>query len=175
MKIIYQVVPILREYLKDGVLGKEAEAEIDKIEREARKLGKPGEAREEAAPRNRGQGAGWQWTHVESGVSSDWLALNRMVLSLVEDYVRRNSVDDLEQLQKAFPPECAFPSAFVDNRDAPRLAPKRLFMQNPIKLGNGTFAVVTNQWAADGPNAEEKFSRFKKRMEENGYTIRRAG
>ena len=40
-KIIYQVVPILREYLKDGVLGKEAEAEIDKIEREARKLEKP--------------------------------------------------------------------------------------------------------------------------------------
>ena len=45
-KIIYQVVPILREYLKDGVLGKEAAAEIDKIEREARKLGKPGREKE---------------------------------------------------------------------------------------------------------------------------------
>ena len=39
-KIIYQVVPILREYLKDGVLKKEAAGEIDAIEEEARKLGK---------------------------------------------------------------------------------------------------------------------------------------
>ena len=171
-KIIYQVVPILREYLKDGVLGKEAEAEIDKIEREARKLGKSGEAREEAAPRNRGQGSGWRWTHIESGVSSDWLALNRMVLSLVEDYVRRNSVDDLEQLQKAFPSECSFKSAFVEDKNAPHIDSGRFFMRNPVKLGNGKFAVVTNQWASTGPTAARIFPRFKKRMKELGYTIR---
>ena len=39
-KILYQVVPILREYVKDGVLMNSAEKEIDKIEEEARKLGK---------------------------------------------------------------------------------------------------------------------------------------
>ena len=36
--IIYQVVPILREYLKDGVLGKEAEAMVDEIEAKAREF-----------------------------------------------------------------------------------------------------------------------------------------
>ena len=39
-KIIYQVVPILREYVKDGVLKKSAEEEINKIEEDAKKLGK---------------------------------------------------------------------------------------------------------------------------------------
>ena len=37
-KIIYQVVPILREYVKDGVLISEAEKDIDKIETDAKKL-----------------------------------------------------------------------------------------------------------------------------------------
>ena len=36
--IIYQVVPILREYLKDGVLGKETEEKIDGIEKKARAM-----------------------------------------------------------------------------------------------------------------------------------------
>ena len=40
-KIIYQVVPILREYLKDGVLKKEAKMEIDAIEQLARKKTTP--------------------------------------------------------------------------------------------------------------------------------------
>ena len=39
-KIIYQVVPILREYIKDGVLIKTAEKEIDEIEKDAKELGK---------------------------------------------------------------------------------------------------------------------------------------
>ena len=36
-KVIFQVVPILREYLKDGILLKEAEAEINAIEEAAKK------------------------------------------------------------------------------------------------------------------------------------------
>ena len=39
-KIIYQVVPILREYVKDGVLTDPAADVINKIEEDARKLGK---------------------------------------------------------------------------------------------------------------------------------------
>ena len=39
-RIIYQVVPILREYVKDGVLTKPAKKEIDKIEEDAKNLGK---------------------------------------------------------------------------------------------------------------------------------------
>ena len=39
-KIIYQVIPILREYVKDGVLIKSAKKEIDKIEEDAKNLGK---------------------------------------------------------------------------------------------------------------------------------------
>ena len=45
-KVIFQVVPILREYLKDGILLKEAEAEIDAIENEAHAL-LPGENKSE--------------------------------------------------------------------------------------------------------------------------------
>ena len=37
-KIIYQVVPILREYLKDGVLKREAAAEVDRIGEKAKRL-----------------------------------------------------------------------------------------------------------------------------------------
>ena len=42
MKILYQVVPILREYLKDGVLMKGAEEKIDAIKGAAENLGKSG-------------------------------------------------------------------------------------------------------------------------------------
>ena len=39
-KIIWQVIPILREYVKDGVLAKAAESEINDIEEDAKDLGK---------------------------------------------------------------------------------------------------------------------------------------
>ena len=173
-KIIYQIVPILREYLKDGILKKEAKAEIDAIEEEARKLGKSDKQGEGVTVlQNKGQRSEWRWTHTKSATSSEWLPLNRMVLSLVEDYVRRNSVADLAQLQQAFPKECAFRTSVVEDKDALLIPHDRFFMRNPIQLGDGKFAIVSNQWAWTGPTAKKIFPRFKRRVGELGYEISR--
>ena len=148
-KIIYQVVPILREYVKDGVLKKEAKTEIDAIEKEARTM----LVSFSAQPASQ-QGGKWCWTHHKSGKSFEALHLNRMVLALVQHCVTEEQIFSLAKLQEKFPKECAKSPAFVlgkedENAKDPGGYPDFL-TNDPIRLGDGSFAVVRCTWGRSG-------------------------
>ena len=165
-KIIYQVVPILREYLKDGILKKEAKAEIDAIEKEARTMLVPFSAQPASQ-----QGGKWCWTHHKSGEHSEKLPLNRMVLALVKHCVKEEKIFSLEKLQEKFPKECAKSPAFVlgkedENAKDPGGYPD-FFTNDPIRLGDGSFAVVRCTWGRSNPY----FTRFINKAKELGYEI----
>ena len=82
-KIIYQIVPILREYLKDGVLMKEAEKEVGTIDAKARMMLESA-GRVSSRPRVYPK---WRWIHIKSGAPpSEWLSLRQMALALVRHY-----------------------------------------------------------------------------------------
>ena len=172
-KIIYQVVPILREYLKDGVLKKAAAGEIDAIEEEARKLGKSDGAGERIRlgdPRGWFPNGplGWFWVHNESGAHSEPASKRQMVLSLVQDFSRRNTINTLEALREAFPDNCVHGTmpiavALDDESDESRYMTNR-----PIELGENRMPIVVRgTWGEN--NAY--FGRFVDRAMEFGYQI----
>ena len=175
-KIIYQVVPILREYLKDGVLGKEAKPKIDATEEAAKNLGKSVKADEVPIPLD---GNRWFWWHKKSGRYSYRAPLRRMILNLVTDYAKHNreSCRNLQELQNAFPDKLRAGHGVVrlaDDNDVTRHEIARYFRdpKDQIQLPDGTKVVVCNEWGAKGTE-KTRFVNFKKHVDELGYIIHR--
>ena len=186
-KIIYQVVSILREYLKDGVLKKDAKAEIDAIEEEAKELGKSERVDEEPPIVTTKNLSKWRWIRAGSPVKiSDPMDYGPMVLSLVRDYAASQQIQTLKQLQSAFPhkgeegPFAQF-SCFVESISHKKVQKnlsdveskkdnKRFFLNDEqrIILGDGTIAVVTRQLGAGFP---DYFNNFKRQARKLGYNI----
>ena len=185
-KIIYQVVPILREYLKDGVLGKEAKPKIDAIKEAAEDLGKS-EGVDEAMPDNKMEkGAGiWRWTHVASDTRHEPknprpnispYSLRRMILSLVRHYAMvSGNPQNLKELQDAFPKECAWCHEVALSIKDDRVEKSGNYLSDEeaqIALPDGTIAVVCGEWGATG-DARRPFLEFKRCALGLGYEIRR--
>ena len=179
-KIIYQAVPILREYLKDGVLKKAAAEKIDAIEEAAKKLGKSNQVEKEpAVSPNKGQRSEWRWTHVDSGDISELLPMNRTVLSLVRDYADRNNIRSLQELRVKFPDDLLKRyrgHGMVQDlkNDAVqkyrKIGGKHFLKEDEqIKFPDGIRGVVCTEWAAEGVN--QNFDSFIKRAKELGYKI----
>ena len=178
-KIIYQVVPILREYLKDGVLKREAEVDmkIDAIKREAEKLKQPNRVEEKS--RSDARSGSWFWIHTASEKKSDAVAQRQMVLSLVRDYVERSRCPNLAELRRAFPDDCAICPAIALDINDQRVKDRKnkqvkYFMEENEKIifPDGMTAVVCGGWAATG-FAAPHFQRFRKQAEKFGYRINR--
>ena len=161
-KIIYQVVPILREYLKDGVLKADAKDAIDDLESGAFAV-------ESAQGR-------WHWIR-KTGEQSAPLPLGQMVLSLVSHYANAQNVRNIEDLHKAFPKDIQhgygvvqdFSGAKVQSYKDPA---KRYFTGegDRIVLRDGSVAVVTSQWG-DGGKYIKHLGSFEICAERHGYII----
>ena len=169
-KIIYQVVPILREYLKDGVLGKEARLKIDVIEEKARALSKGKEDKLK-----------WFWVHMDSGSVIAPISLRRSILLMVRHYAKTNKCQNVEQLRQAFPNSLR-PGMLVvasvddkiireDERKYPSPADSRFFRyeQQKIRLENDV-VVVCGEWGAR-KGEEDNFNKFKIHASQLGYKI----
>ena len=185
-KIIYQVVPILREYLKDGVLGKEAKPKIDAIREAAKDLGKSERVDEAMSDNKMEKGAGvWRWTHVASDTRHEPknprpnispYSLRRMILSLVRHYAMVSGTpQNLKELQDAFPKECAWCHEVALSIEDDRVEKSGNYLSDEeaqIALPDGTIAVVCGEWGATG-DARRPFLEFKRRALGLGYEIRR--
>ena len=179
-KIIYQVVPILREYLKDGVLKTKAEEKIREIESKARAmLEAPSTAEGESdSDTARHRKSLWRWINPRTG-QCEWMPLNRMVLSLMQNYVKHSRPRSLQELEENFPRNCAYCHAVALPFDDPKVQndPTRYFVheKEKITLPNGMNVVVCNQWGAtarDGrTGAKRYFDKFKKAAQTLRYTI----
>ena len=178
-KIIYQVVPILREYLKDGVLNKEAKTEIDAIEKKARAM--LNDTRPIPTVQSSGQALGdpvnllqWQWKNPGTG-QCEWMSLRRMILSLMQNYINHWQPQSLEELEKDFPTNCAWCRAVVLHLDDPHVRDnlRKYFVgkKEQITLPNGRIVVVCNQWGAKKGKAKPYFDRFREAAKKLRYTI----
>ena len=183
--VIYQVVPILREYLKDGMLTKDAAGMIDEIERRAKEMGKSRGVSEEILPTSEF----WRWFRIGYPAQvSVPQGYGPMVLSLVRDYVRREKIQTLAELQEQFPHNdkkgrlAKFPH-FVEDIDHPKVQKnmedvkakkdqRRFFFKEEerITLGDRTVVVVTNQLGPGG-DLVDYADRFKERAHILGYKI----
>ena len=185
-KIIYQVVPILREYLKDGVLGKEAGLKIDVIEEKSRALlnnvqSDLASRDEPAIPRPPKDKPKWFWVHVDSGSVIAPISLRRSILLMVRHYAKANKCQNVEQLRQAFP-DSLRPGMLVvasvddkivreDERKYPSPADSRFFRyeQQKIRLENDV-VVVCGEWGAQ-KGEEDNFNKFKIHASQLGYKI----
>ena len=188
-KVIFQVVPILREYLKDGILVKAAEPKINAIEEAAKNLGKSRRAGEASlAVKTVKPPEWWRWVRVGYPVkASHPRRYGQMVLSLVRDHAQAKQLQNLEQLQNAFPhgsagvgPLAQFPVFVEDIRHGKARRnwedvgsgkdQKRFFFgeEEKIILGDQTVAVVTSQL---GAGLETYAGNFEKQARKLGYKI----
>ena len=158
-KIQYQVVPILEEYVKDGVLLPEAKDKIKKLLQEEQEH----EPLQPPPPIPPGQ---FLWTRDgRSGTNG----VGRTVFSIVQDYVENDEPQDIEELQKAFPGTLARQTyTVISYADRDNLGGS--YYPETIPLQDGSLALCCNQWGATG-YAQSTWDRFKTRAEALGYTI----
>ena len=178
-KIIYQVVPILREYLKDGVLGKEAEEKIDGIEKKARamlsNMRTPLEymLHEMTGEKN----SKWWWFHFPSGKWSGMWSLRRAVWSLVKHCAKNKPCNNLDDLRDVFPDKIRSGFGVVQEPGSDKILSyqnkeEKFFLEEKdhIVFPDGKRAVVCTQWAREGELAPQ-LGAFRLRAHELGYRI----
>lgn len=183
-KIIYQVVPILREYVKDGVLSKDAEEKINKIKNKAE--GRPDDEVEngsvnladEEQDTSKRLRFSWEKDGRHSGTIS---GIGRTVLSIVQDYVESHPSITIEKLQEWFPDKGkggnksrGIKLAKDVNLDE---RPKRFFIDEKDRLYvNREIAYVTNQWGTGDTNrgTPGSFEDFREEIKKSRYIIRDA-
>ena len=158
-KIQYQVIPILEEYVKDGVLLPEAKEKIKELLQEKR---------ESEPPQPRPPRGQFRWTR---DGRSDTNGVGRTVLSIIRDYVEHKDPQlNLEELQQAFPDHLAPGNrrtvASENDPDVLRDS-SRYFMNHPIILLNGESTVVCREWGVPGIH----WADFKNQVRYLGYTI----
>ena len=139
-KLVYQVVPILREYVKDGVLKKEAESEIQKIEDDAWKLleGKSlaGELAESdsSADEKSGGTRFYRWKRNER---EGFGKTSRVWLAVVRDYVKEYNPKNLQSLiSELSAPEGSIREESTTNSDT-------CYMEDVITLADNSRVVVS--------------------------------
>ena len=157
-KIIWQVVPILREYVKDGVLQDSATPYINEIEAAAQHLrgeaevDSPADDDEQSIP---GSSLFYRWkTTARSGFDRT----SRVWLAFVRDYVKEHNPPNLDSLKTAL---AARDSSIKKESET---TPRSCYMQDIISLADGErVATSKHSWN----NAEE----FADAAENCGYQI----
>ena len=154
-KLVYQAVPILREYVKDGVLKQGAESEIQEIEDDARALlaGKSlaGELAESdsSADDKSGGSRFYRWkTNEREGFDR----ASRVWLAFVRDYAKEHESPNLESLMHALSEQSG---AIQDKAEA---SPSSCYVDSPIPLKDGSQAVVSYHKWTQAEDFADKFS-----------------
>ena len=174
-KMLFQVVPILKEYLRDGVLREEARERIDEIQAAAHDLS---ESVDSVLDNSRGERSDsrrkYRWQNQKYGSSRDVGAINRLVLSIVQDYAKHEKLATFADLQKAFPGKLGCGYIVVvnygdeNNKKLVHATHWRYFGKRPrdrVELSGGEVAVVTSQWT------HEAGKTFIKYVEKFGYRV----
>ena len=174
-KIRYQVIPILSEYLKDGVLLPEAAEKIEEL-RQLLAAEIPKENGGSDAPVKPKKFA---WQHIGHGTSSrsgESPRVGRLILHIIKDYVQNESPDTIAKVRAVFPV-----NRIVEENGNERVrkyslangyAHNAYFIQPDeiIRLSDGTEMVVSREWGATG-EPKRYFDKFCTAAEKLGYLI----
>ena len=154
-KMLFQVVPILKEYLRDGVLREEARERIDEIEEMADGLADSNNLRERSAEKpakRKFESAKYRGENSIHGTFFDDIGGRRLVLAIVQDYVKHKKPATFEELQKAFPGKLGGGRNVIAGYDDEEVKRDRgRYNRESIALPSGEVAVVSGQWNSAPP------------------------
>ena len=177
-KIIWQVVPILHEYVKDGILQdseklQKAIAEIKKAAEDLPKKPSAGESESDSSADSQNEkGAKFYWRNGDRfGVGG----VGRTALGVITDFIKqriRMSANELRtQLEEGFEPSkrsghkrIILASELLDKDKA------RYFRDSPLRLENGEVVLISAEWGATGQSLQQ-WKAFKTKMKSHGYFI----
>ena len=173
-KLVYQVVPILREYVKDGVLKVSATPQIDKIEEGAKELllaGKPlaDESEESDSSADNNKKSPYKGNFIFKWMLPDgrhnYGPLGQATLAIVKDYAEQRKPKNLGALLHAL----SLPANAVKKES--EAISRSSFMQehNKINFSEGERAVVSFSWT-NNPDTQ-KWKKFVASAENFGYKI----
>ncbi|MCY4047550.1 MAG: AAA family ATPase [Candidatus Dadabacteria bacterium] len=179
-KIQYQVIPILEEYLKDGVLKKEAEEIIKQIEEEFNPQDDPTEEMETEDENLKRERKYFRWKHKANGTTDKnyWekdLGPRRLPWTIVKDFVKHQNPVNASELKITFPDEI-----HKDYGVFQILEKHERFLSKEdeyIELASGERIMVCTQWSANPVKNNPKavsyrsFQEFLKTSQNLGYEI----
>ncbi len=176
-KIIYQVIPILREYVKDGVLTSEAKKEIDKIEVNAKKL--LADELEEFDSSASGRGGWFYWKHKEGGDKFHPLGVVDTAHEVIAHFISRNLHKDINDFERMFedlkrgPKHPRIVLLEEGEKENSKTSTKKYFTEPGYckTLDNGDVIVISREWGATGDQAKPFWEKLKNKMAEYGYFI----
>ena len=171
-KIIYQVVPILREYVRDGVLLPESEKVIKEIEERAKKLS-AGESETDSSAKN--ETGGKQYFYWRNGDRSDISVRQRAGFLIARDFIReeikKNSDINLEALKEAFAPDGRGSLSKIFRLQSDVANYKNSYYNKDkelVQLPNGEKICISSGWHDGHKN---KWNDFRAKAKEYGYSI----
>ncbi len=190
-QIVYQVIPILEEYVKDGVLTEVATSAIDKIAEEAKEdIDKIEDATKKLLvnvpkdpdplpPDSLPSGKECFYWENKDGTRHGIATISRIVLGVTRDYlynVNPELLKDINDLQEWFPDVrkkgIHYGIKLLSEVDSNGSRHKFCVQPGePLKLNNGDEVVVTSQYNNAG--TPENWHEFKGKMTGYGYSIRR--
>ena len=112
-------------------------------------------------------------TKFKIGPDGDPLFQGRMVLAVVKDYVQKHPGISFRELSKVFPASLSLPNKYgvvavltdtIKNNPRPRY-----FLEDKIRLADGTVVVVGSQWGRD--EGRGNIPRFVEKAKSLGYEI----
>ena len=175
-KLVYQAVPILREYVKDGVLKKEAESEIQEIEDDARELfeGKSlaGELAESDSSATNQKEEGKLFFNWRNGDRFGVAGVGHTAFGIIKDFIAQNPNMNLAALQEEFKSIAEGKHTRVTLWESVNWNVKPLrYFQIRIPLKNsGENIAISAQWGATG-HSERPWKAFKEKMASLNYSV----
>ena len=176
-KIIWQVVPILHEYAKDGVLTG------DNLEDEIAKIKQAGEDLQDAEnlndyhdslgiPRTLGDiPTGKLYFYWRNSDRFGVAGVGRTALGIITDFIKQNPNMDLASLRKEFEPIALGQHKRVTLWEEHLGNSYFHNISDRISLqGSGEIIAISAEWGATG-NSERQWKAFKNKMKSYGYSI----
>ena len=171
-KIIRQVIPILEEYVKDGILEEKAKDKIKEIKKLAEKLsGKKPQAdkseENDLSDENKRKGNNFfYWRNADRyGVGG----VGRTAFSVIKDFIKQNPDMNYKSLNAAVS-VLGRNNVFLRENAPEDTTGKKRYFTTPIEA-NGKVFYVSNQWGAPDEDAR-LWDAFKEKMAvEHGYII----
>ena len=168
-KIIWQVVPILREYVKDGVLTEGATKIITEIKKDAENL-ESGESEDPLpAPDNEASGGRLRF-YWENGDRSGSDGVGRTAFNIINDFIDQHPNMTAADLAKEFDPVIFGNIERVKLLPSGAKAPAHYFSDLKLLKNSNETVCISNEWGLAEPY-EQQWNDFKNYMKQHGYVI----
>ncbi len=180
-QIFYQVIPILQEYVKDGVLtesatgvinkiAKDVEEEIDKIETDVKKLlANESKETDSLAKDEDKQQQGYEGNFIFFWKTTERTGFNLTgvtALNIIKHYAKHHNPENLNALLEGL----SLPSgAVISESEVTNANTYFLQRENKISLADGSQNVVSFSWTNNPTNS--KWKNFVNKTKDIGYEI----